>query len=499
MALSFQGLKALGVPEESLASFPPEFQQGMAARAAELGDTGESAPEHWEQPLGRPDVHLGDLRAGPGRRAPGERRSPAPATPCGMCRASRRSGSRTPTCCRTSGPRSGSRTASATRPSRAAASPPPTRTRTPFKAGEFVLGYPNENGDLPPRPSPRCSAATAATSSSASSTPAWRRSASTSRARAESRAEEELLAAKFVGRWPSGAPLVLAPERDDPELGADPERNNAFLYVANDDARGLKCPLGAHARRTNPRDSKIIGVARMHRIIRRSSSYGPMLPEGVLEDDGADRGILFFCLQARLDRGFEFVKTQWINDGTFFGAPAEMDPLVGPNDGTRRFTVPQQPIRRRLTELPQFVVNRGGEYLLHARPAGAALARRARHVGRSRMCGPMRRARCCGDSRSLPPTDCGPNSGCTRTPPVALGVPATAISPRVRRCSCRGTSAADHPPSGRLRHAGLLENVRWWAIRLEGIDSRTWSSDGEASPSNSRSTIASRPGSASAA
>ena len=59
VGISFQGLKALGVPEESLASFPPEFQQGMAARAAELGDTGESAPEHWEQPLGRPDVHLG--------------------------------------------------------------------------------------------------------------------------------------------------------------------------------------------------------------------------------------------------------------------------------------------------------------------------------------------------------------------------------------------------------------------------------------------------------
>jgi deferrochelatase/peroxidase EfeB len=101
----------------------------------------------------------------------------------------------------------------------------------------------------------------------------------------------------------------------------------------------------------------------MHRIIRRSSSYGPMLPEGVMEEDGADRGILFFCLQANLARGFEFVKTQWINAGTFFGTPAEMDPLVGPNDGSRTFTVPQQPIRRRLTELPQFVVNRGGEYL----------------------------------------------------------------------------------------------------------------------------------------
>ena len=65
---------------------------------------------------------------------------------------------------------------------------------------------------------------------------------------------------------------------------------------------------------------------------------------------------------AHLARQFEFVKTQWINDGTFFGSPAEVDPLVGPHDGTGRFTIPQQPIRRRLTELPRFVVNRGGEY-----------------------------------------------------------------------------------------------------------------------------------------
>ncbi len=57
-ALTFQGLKALGVPQDSLDSFPLPFQQGMAARAAELGDVGESAPENWEKPLGSPDVHV---------------------------------------------------------------------------------------------------------------------------------------------------------------------------------------------------------------------------------------------------------------------------------------------------------------------------------------------------------------------------------------------------------------------------------------------------------
>ena len=75
-------------------------------------------------------------------------------------------------------------------------------------------------------------------------------------------------------------------------------------------------------------------------MIRRGTSYGPMLPEGVLEDDGADRGIVFVFAGAHLGRQFEFVKTQWLNDGIFIGAPLEKDPLVGPNDGTGTFTVP---------------------------------------------------------------------------------------------------------------------------------------------------------------
>ena len=58
-------------------------------------------------------------------------------------------------------------------------------------------------------------------------------------------------------------------------------------------------------------------------MIRRGTSYGPMLPEGALEDDGVDRGIIFVFAGAHLKRQFEFVKTQWLNDGIFIGAPAE--------------------------------------------------------------------------------------------------------------------------------------------------------------------------------
>ncbi len=173
--------------------------------------------------------------------------------------------------------------------------------------------------------------------------------------------EEELLAAKMMGRWRSGAPLALCPLHDNPELGADPQRNNDFLYQ-QDDPTGFKTPGGSHIRRTNPRDASVVGVARLHRMIRRGTSYGPPLPEGVLEDDGADRGLMFAFVGAHLGRQFEFVQSEWINSGTFFGAGDERDPIVGSNDGAGSLTIPRRPVRRRLHGLPRFVVTRGGEY-----------------------------------------------------------------------------------------------------------------------------------------
>ncbi len=101
--------------------------------------------------------------------------------------------------------------------------------------------------------------------------------------------EEEMLAAKMMGRWRSGAPLALCPMHDDPELGADPRRRNDFLYQ-QDDPLGLKTPGGSHIRRANPRDAAVAGVPRIHRMIRRGTVYGPPLPDGLMEDDGARSG-----------------------------------------------------------------------------------------------------------------------------------------------------------------------------------------------------------------
>ncbi len=234
----------------------------------------------------------------------------------------------------------------------------------PLKAGEIILGYPDETGELPPMPTPDVlgrNGTYVVFRKLHTKVAAYR---SYLRERATSRAEEDLLGAKIVGRWQSGAPLATSPDADDVELGSDPRRNNDFGY--GDDPRGFKCPVGAHARRANPRDAfdQDGGVeVRLHQMVRRGTSYGPMLPEGVVEDDGVERGIIFVFAGAHLKRQFEFVKTQWLNDGIFIGAPLESDPLVGPRgDDSETFTIPHRPIRRRLTDLPPFVITRGGEY-----------------------------------------------------------------------------------------------------------------------------------------
>lgn len=360
VGLTFQGLKALGVPQASLASFPQAFREGMAARAESLGDVGRSAPEHWEAPLGSPDVHIAISAISPDadRLAALIDQARMAYTQVAGIEAIWRQDAYALEHERTS---FGFKD-SISHPAIEGSGIPGTNPKeAPYKAGEFLLGYPDETGSLPPMPQPDVLGR--------NGTFLVFRKLHTNvaefreyiRAQGRDRADEELLAAKMVGRWPSGAPLVLAPERDDPELGADPKRNNDFLYKT-EDPRGLKCPLGAHARRMNPRDADIIGIQRLHRIIRRSTSYGPMLPDGVMEDDGEDRGIIFVGAATHLERQFEFLKTQWVDDGVFIGAPDELDPLVGAADGEGQFTIPQRPIRRRLNNLPAFVVNRGGEY-----------------------------------------------------------------------------------------------------------------------------------------
>jgi len=357
VALTYQGLKALGVPQEALKSLSWEFRQGMAAQAHELGDTGESAPENWEEPLGSSDLHVVLVAVSPDEerleRALGRARETYRSM-SGIKAIWRQNCHALPTETEPFGFRDGI-SHPAIEGSGIPGSNPQER---PIKAGEFVLGYRDELGGVQ-KTTPEIlgrNGTYVVFRKLHQRVAAFRQYL---KANSTSAADEELLAAKMMGRWRSGAPLALCPFHDDPELGSDPRRNNDFLFEA-DDPTGLKTPGGSHIRRCNPRDAAIAGVARIHRMLRRGTAYGPMLPEGVLVDDGVDRGLMFAFVGAHIGRQFEFVQSQWVNDGIFFGAGSDKDPIVGSSE--INFTLPRKPIRKRLQGIPRFVVTRGGEY-----------------------------------------------------------------------------------------------------------------------------------------
>ena len=360
IALTYQGLRVLGVPNESLESFPVEFRQGMAARAAVLGDRGESSPENWEKPLGSLDVHVVMTVVAPDAEHLEAALAQARETHrdlTGVQMIWRQDCYALPDETEPFGFRDGM-----SHPAIQGSGIPGTNPgEQPLKAGEFILGYPDEFGLTPSIPQPDVlgrNGTYVVFRKLHQRVAAFRQYLKANSTGSE---DEELLAAKMMGRWRSGAPLARCPLHDDPELGADPQRNNDFLYE-QDDALGYKTPPGSHIRRVNPRDAKVPSVVPIHRMIRRGTAYGPLLPEGVLEDDGADRGLMFAFVGAHIGRQFEFVQSTWIEDSTFIGAGDLKDPIIGDSDRDNELTIPRRPVRRHLQGLPRFVVTRGGEY-----------------------------------------------------------------------------------------------------------------------------------------
>src|SRR6266566_4822455 len=246
------------------------------------------------------------------------------------------------------------------------------QTETPMntiKAGEFVLGYPNEYGlytDRPViKPAMDPKGILPRDSSGSGNVDLGRNGSSNSAARIK-------LASQMVGRWPSGAPLLKTPDQDDPQL-ADA---NDFAYYQTD-PYGFNCPIGAHVRRANPRDSldpqpgseQSIAVGKRHRILRRGREYGPPVDAAELltvkksSAEDQDRGLHFLCLNANISRQFEFVQHTWVNNPHFDELYDDADPIIGthyPDGGT--FTMQAKPVRKRLNSLPRFVSVVGGAY-----------------------------------------------------------------------------------------------------------------------------------------
>ena len=224
-------------------------------------------------------------------------------------------------------------------------------------AGEFVLGYPTQDASDPRRPGP------------VAPLPApWMRNGSYMVfRRLEQRVPEfhrfvaaeaarlgmypTLLASRLLGRWPSGAPMVLTPREDNAALGNDWRRNNDFGYAADPLQRA--CPYAAHIRKVNPRDDdpKARAAALTHRIIRAGIPFGPEVMPGETKTMHT-RGLMFVCYQASIERQFEFIQREYANNPGFIRGKTRpdsrepvtpgFDPIIGqaPGDGVRRMDEP---------------------------------------------------------------------------------------------------------------------------------------------------------------
>ena len=371
VAFTSEGLSRLGLSGEVVQQFSNEFVHGMttAHRQRILGDVGDSSPEHWD--WGGPSTApIGAVLMLYARDAPELERLLEE-----QSRLLVEAGVEVQRKLDTSdldgfepfGFRDGISQPFVEGLSKAG---PAGQT---VRAGEFVLGYVNEHGHRTDEPLLEGPAAIGKNGSYL----VFRQLEQDVRgfwrfidASVPHPAERTRLAAKMVGRWPGGAALALAPDRDDPALS----EANEFGYF-HEDPLGVRCPVGAHIRRTNPRDSldpgpgteKSLAINRRHRLLRRGREYGQALSadaaltESLAPDEA--RGLHFICLNGNIARQFEFVQNTWLNNPKFAGLYDDSDPLVGqsaPYGGT--FTMPSESVRARINGMPRFVRVRGGAY-----------------------------------------------------------------------------------------------------------------------------------------
>lgn len=375
VGLTHAGLIALGLPSSSLASFPEEFAAGAAARADRIGDTGKSDPAQWKGRLAGTDLHILlflfaeteqilEHATGQLQKLYSDRNA--------MSELSLHDGRSLPGNVAHFGYRDGF-----AQPTIDGGLPPFMPDVLPkAPAGEFLLGYPSQYSDFTyPVPMP-------AALGQNGSFVAFRILAQDCRgfeqfltkAAQQTGFDRELIAAKLCGRWRNGVPLSLSPNFADERIPL--EKRNSFDYMpsdsmpdAVDDRRGYRCPLGSHIRRMNPRNSIVAGNSGLkHRIVRRGLPYGPPY-DPANPDDGIERGLLGLFIGVSLKDQFEFLMSDWANNGGFApGLRDTRDPIIGSNGGNEAsgatFLLPVEGEKRplELTGLSSFVTCRGAAY-----------------------------------------------------------------------------------------------------------------------------------------
>lgn len=420
VAFTSEGLRALGVAPDLCEAFSAEFLAGMASdaeRARRLGDVGANDPSGWRWGTGERVPHLAVLLyARPGRLAAFADDIEAQCA-AGFARIEHLSTSTT----QITEPFGFADGISQPQVDWQRQRPVRDQDRLDYDntscLGEFLLGYPNEYGLYTPRPLLVPQRDPAGLLPRAEDAPEladlgrngsylvlrqlrqdvqgfWRELDRQAGGDAQLR---EHLAAKMVGRWKNGQPLE--PPSENPFTDGPSKREpklNAFTYQA--DPQGRRCPLGAHIRRTNPRNADLpsggrgllsrlwrmlgfdapalqpdlVASTRFHRLLRRGRKYGVEAALALSATDpspASDAGIHFICLAANIKRQFEFVQSAWLIGSKFAGLTGECDPLLGnrvpdlggyPTDG---FSIPQADgPDQRLTGLPQFVTVLGGGY-----------------------------------------------------------------------------------------------------------------------------------------
>jgi len=399
VAFTHSGLAALGLPREALAGFRREFREDALPddhRDRILGDRGDSSPARWAWGGSHRDaIHVALMLYADGTEGALERACRDHAArfgAAGLREVARvdtrmlpgqkehfgfRDGISQP-CIRNDNPSHEQVEVLAPGPS-----------QNTVQAGEFLYGYVNESGEVPEigqvdrRLDPagillrdtsgradfgRNGTYLVARQLAQNVQGFWRFVVTTS---GDMREDPVRLAAKMVGRWPNGAPLVKAPTHP-----IDGIANDAYFgFQAEADVAGYKCPLGAHIRRANPRDALVedpalsIQIVNRHRLIRRGRPYGPPLDSSLdpmrmaaALDPGPERGLLFLAFNVHVGRQFEFVQQNWLNNPKFSELHTDADPIAGAIHRDSTFTQQRETVRLRIRGLTSFVRVRGSGY-----------------------------------------------------------------------------------------------------------------------------------------